>query len=198
MPLVYRFTRGCYHYRPRGGKRKARALGARAERPAGAVLVVQLRKGGIVCVGAGEKKERSMEREPANYGIQREYETRPEPPRWGGSMSVEGERTWSVLAHLSTFLNLITGFMGPVAAFVIWLMYRNDSPRVASHALRSVFYQVAWLVAIVVGWTVTGLLTMVLVGFLLVPVMLLVTLAPFAQAAYEAYRAYRDEDRRFM
>ena len=113
-------------------------------------------------------------------------------------MSVEGERAWSVLAHLSTFLNLFTGFLGPVAAFVIWLIHRDDSPRVASHALRSVFYQVAWLVAIVVGWTVTGLLMMVLVGFLLVPVMLLVTLAPFVQASYEAYRAHRGEDRRFM
>jgi uncharacterized protein len=149
-------------------------------------------------VGADEEEERSMERERANYGIQREYETRLEPPRWGGSMSVEGERAWSVLAHLSTFLNLFTGFLGPVAAFVIWLMHRDDSPRVASHALRSMFYQVGWLVAIVVGWTVTGLLMMVLVGFLLVPVMVLVTLAPFFQASYEAYRAYRGEDLRFM
>ena len=147
---------------------------------------------------ADEEKERSMEREPANYGIQREYEARPEPPQWRGSMSVEGERAWSALAHLSTFLNLFTGFLGPVAAFVIWLIYRDDSPRVASQALRSVFYQVAWLVAIVVGWTVTGLLMMVLVGFLLVPVMLLVTLGPFVQASYEAYRAYRGEDLRFL
>ena len=145
-----------------------------------------------------EEKERSMEREPENYGIQRGYEARAEPPRRGGAMSAEGERVWSALAHLSTFLNLFTGFLGPVAAFVIWLVYREESPRVASHALRSVFYQVAWLSAIVVGWTVTGVLMVVLVGFLLVPVMLLVTLAPFAQASYEAYRAYRGEDRLFM
>ncbi len=112
-------------------------------------------------------------------------------------MGVEAERTWSVLAHLSTFLNLFTGFLGPIAAFIIWLVYRDDSPRVASHALRSVFYQTAWLVAIVVGWTVTVLLMVVLVGFLLVPVMFLVTLAPFVQASYEAYKAYRGEDRLF-
>jgi uncharacterized protein len=149
-------------------------------------------------MGVDEEEECSMERERANYGIQREYEPRPGPPRWGGAMSDEGERVWSVLAHLSTFLNLFTGFLGPVAAFVIWLIHRDDSPRVASHALRSVFYQVAWLVAIVVGWTVTGLLMVVLVGFLLVPVMLLVTLAPFVQASYEAYRAYRGDDRHFM
>ena len=113
-------------------------------------------------------------------------------------MSIEGERAWSVLAHLSTFLNLFTGFLGPVAAFIIWLVYRDDSPRVASHALRSVFYQVAWLVAIAVGWTITTALMAVLVGFLLVPVMILVTLAPFAQASYEAYMVYTGGGRRYV
>jgi hypothetical protein len=68
---------------------------------------------------------------------------------------------------------------------------------VAHHALRSAFYQVAWLVAIVVGWTITGALMVVLIGFLLVPVMILVTLAPFVQASYEAYRAYTGAGRRY-
>lgn len=137
-----------------------------------------------------------MHRETKNYGIQRDYEARPAPhyPA-GGSMSPQDERTWSAVAHLSTFLNIFTGFLGPVAALLIWLVHKDGSPRVAAHALRSAFYQVAWLSAIVVGWVVTGLLMVVLVGFLLVPVMILVTLAPFVQASYEAYRAYRGADR---
>jgi uncharacterized Tic20 family protein len=139
-----------------------------------------------------------MEREATNYGIEREHGSRPAPHGpVGGTMSARDERTWSVLAHLSTFLNLFTGFLGPVAAFIIWLVYRDDSPTVAHHALRSVFYQTAWLVAIAVGWTVTGLLMAVLIGFLLVPVMLLVTLGPFVQASYEAYRAYEGGGRRY-
>jgi uncharacterized Tic20 family protein len=99
---------------------------------------------------------------------------------------------------LSTFLNLFTGFLGPVAAFVIWLVYKDDSPTVAAHALRSVFYQVAWLSAIFIGWTITVALMVVLIGFLLVPVMALVTLAPFVQASYEAYMAYRGAGRRYL
>ena len=138
-----------------------------------------------------------MEREEANYGVQREHELWPVPRRpVGGTMSVRDERTWSVLAHLSTFLNLFTGFLGPVAAFIIWLVHKDRSPTVAHHALRAVFYQVAWLVAIAVGWTVTFALMVVLIGFLLVPVMLLVTLAPFVQASYEAYMAYQGAGRR--
>jgi hypothetical protein len=69
---------------------------------------------------------------------------------------------------------------------------------VARHALRSVFYQVAWLSAIFIGWTVTVALMVVLVGFLLVPVMAVVTLAPFVQATYEAYTAYRGGGRLYL
>ena len=137
-----------------------------------------------------------MNTETRNYGIQRNYDPRLETPALG-VMSIEDERTWSVLAHLSTFLNLFTGFLGPVAAFVIWLVYRDDSPTVARHALRSIFYQVAWLTAIFIGWTVTFALMAILVGFLLVPVMAVVTLAPFVQASYEAYMAYRGGGRRY-
>jgi len=99
-----------------------------------------------------------------------------------------------VLAHLSTFLNLFTGFLGPVVAGVIWLVYRDRSRAVASHALRSVIYQVVWLTAITVGWAITGALMAVIIGFLLVPVMILVTIAPFAHASWAAYEAYRGGD----
>lgn len=138
-----------------------------------------------------------MERETGNYGVQREYESWPAPYTPVSAMSARDERTWSALAHLSTFLNAFTGFFGPVAAFIIWLAHRDKSPTVAHHALRSVYYQVLWLIAIAVGWTVTGLLMAVLIGFLLVPVMILVTLAPFVQASYEAYRAYMGGGRRY-
>ena len=139
-----------------------------------------------------------MDREASNYGVQREYGSWVAPyPPVGGAMRSRDERTWSVLAHLSTFLNIFTGFLGPVAAFIIWMVHRDKSPTVAHHALRSVFYQVAWLGAIVVGWTITGVLMAVLIGFLLVPVMILVTLAPFVQASYEAYMAYGGAGRRY-
>ena len=138
-----------------------------------------------------------MKADTTNYGIQHDYDVRLETPALG-TMSVEDERTWSALAHLSTFLNLFTGFLGPVAAFVIWLVYKDDSPTVAAHALRSVFYQVAWLSAIFIGWTVTVALMAVLIGFLLVPVMAVVTLAPFVQASFEAYMAYRGGGRRYL
>jgi uncharacterized Tic20 family protein len=61
-------------------------------------------------------------------------------------LSTEDESTWSVLAHLSMFLNLFTGFLGPVAALIIWLVYKDRSSRVAFNALQSMWYQIGWLV----------------------------------------------------
>lgn len=137
-----------------------------------------------------------MKSEAANYGIQREHEAWPALPPAVGTIGVGQERAWAALAHLSTFLNVFTGFLGPVAAFVIWLVHRDRSPVVASHARRSMVYQLVWLSAIFIGWSVTFALMTVLVGFLLVPVMILVTLAPFVQASYEAYRVYGGGARR--
>jgi len=113
------------------------------------------------------------------------------------TMGTQEERTWSVLAHLSIFLNIVTGFLGPVAALVIWLVYRDRSRTVAFQALQSMWYQVAWFVILFAGWTITTLLMLVLIGFLLVPVMALITVVPFVHGAYAAYRVSRDGEYRY-
>jgi len=107
------------------------------------------------------------------------------------------ENTWSVLAHLSVFLNLFTGLLGPVGALVIWLMYKDRSPRVSFHALQSLWYQVAWIVILAVGWIVAGLLTVVLIGFLLFPVMAILTVVPFVHMGYAAYKVNQGVDYRY-
>jgi uncharacterized protein len=139
-----------------------------------------------------------MSQDP-NYGLYRENNATlaPHHPSAIGVATTE-ERTWSALAHLSIFLNLFTGFLGPLAAFGIWMVYRGRSERVASHAMHSLWYQVAWLVILTVGWTVTGILTLVLIGFLLVPVMAVLSLVPFVHAAYAAYKASRGLDYRYL
>ncbi|MBA2694132.1 MAG: DUF4870 domain-containing protein [Rubrobacter sp.] len=108
------------------------------------------------------------------------------------------ERTWAMLSHLTVFLNLFTGFIGgPIASFVIWLVYKDRSPSVAFHALQSTWYQIPWLVVLWVGWTLSWLLTAVLVGFLMMPVMLVITAIPFVHSAYGAYQISEGHDFRY-
>lgn len=127
---------------------------------------------------------------PQNYGVSREIGPI--------EISAHEERTWSILAHLSMFLNIFTGFLGPVAALVIWLVYRDRSPKVAFHALQSMWYQVAWIVLLAVGWTMTGILTIVLIGFLLMPLMAVISVVPFIHAGYAAYRVSNGDDYRYF
>src|SRR5215216_3814925 len=130
-----------------------------------------------------------MQTDQRNYGVA--------GSQGHAAMSTEDERTWSVLSHLSMFLNLFTGFLGPVAAFLIWLVYRDRSEKVAFHALQSMWYQVGWLVILAVGWTVTALLTIVIIGFFLIPVMAIISVVPFVHAGYAAYRVSKDDDYRY-
>ena len=142
-----------------------------------------------------------MTQDRDNYGV----ESGPDRPGGvsgpGGptttTMGPRDEATWSALAHLSVYLNLVTGFLGPVAALVICLVYKDRSSRVAFHALQSLWYQVAWMVVLLVGWTLTTFLMVVLVGFLLIPVMIVVSVAPFVHMAYAAYKVNQGADYRY-
>ncbi len=135
-----------------------------------------------------------METEKQNYGM-------PEGAIGGISgpavMNEGEERMWSALAHLSVFANLFTGFLGPVVALVVWLVYKDRSEKVAFQALQSVWYQVAWLVILGAGWVVTGVLTIVLINFLLIPVMVLLTVVPFVHGAYAAYKVNKYGEYRY-
>ena len=136
-----------------------------------------------------------MQQDP-NYGSPRE-EPRLSRVPVGGEMSAQDERTWSMLAHLSVLLSLVTGIGGPIAALVIWLVCKDQSQSVAFHALQSLWYQVAWAVILFVGWSITLILMLVLIGFLLVPVMTIASLVPFVHQCYAAYKVYQGVDYRY-
>jgi len=137
-----------------------------------------------------------MQEQDPNYGRHQEKPQLTRVPV-GGAMSAQDEQTWSMLAHLSVLLNIITGIGGPIAALIIWLVYRDKSQRVAFHALQSLWYQVAWAVILAVGWFITVVLMFVLIGFLLVPVMAIASLVPFVHQCYAAYKVYQGMDYRY-
>ena len=113
----------------------------------------------------------------------------------GSTMSPQDERTWSIVAHLSVLAGLV-GLM-PLGALVVWLVYKDRSPRVGFHALQALWYQIAWLVILVVGWFVTFVLSIVLIGLVLVPVMVLASLVPFIHGCYAAYKVSQGVDYRY-
>ncbi len=136
-----------------------------------------------------------MQQDP-NYGSPREEPRLSRVPQ-GSGMSAQDERTWSMLAHLSVLLSLITGIGGPIAALVIWLVYKDKSQRVAFHALQSLWYQVAWI-AIIFGYVIVStILTVVIVGIFMFFLLPLIGLIPIVHQCYAAYKVNQGVDYRY-
>ncbi len=103
-------------------------------------------------------------------------------------LSPSDEHMWAMLAHFSVLANLITGFLGPVAALVIYLVYKDRSRYVAYQAMQSFVFQLIWWVGggILAGitWFAGTLLTFVVVGIICYPFACLFSLMPVAAIIY--------------
>ena len=136
-----------------------------------------------------------MQQDP-NYGSPRQEPRLSRVPQ-GSGMSAQDERTWSMLAHLSILLSLVTGIGGPIAALVIWLVYKDKSQRVAFHALQSLWYQVAWIVIIFAYVIVSTILSIVIIGIFMFFLLPLIALVPLVHQCYAAYKVYQGVDYRY-
>ena len=98
------------------------------------------------------------------------------------------ERTWAMLAHLSILLNLISGFLGVVAALIIYLTYKDRSRYVAYQAMQAFLFQLIFWVGggVIVGiaWFLTTLLTAAIIGICLIPVATILSLIPLGAIIY--------------
>jgi uncharacterized protein len=118
-----------------------------------------------------------------------------QPPSAPAVLSEHDARTWAMVAHLSVLLNLVTGFLGVVAALVIYIVFKDRSRYVAYQALQSFIFQlIFWAgggLAIGLIWGITGALSAVLIGILCVPFALVFTVAlalmPLVALIYGVY-----------
>lgn len=98
------------------------------------------------------------------------------------------ERQWAMLAHLSILLNLVTALGGLIAAFLIYLFYRERSRYVAFHALQSLVFQlIAWVgsgLLAACAWGITILLIPFIIGICFIPLAALLSLLPLAALVY--------------
>jgi uncharacterized Tic20 family protein len=113
-------------------------------------------------------------------------------------LSPSDEHTWAMLAHLSVLVNLITGFLGPLAALIIYLVFKDRSRYVAYQSLQSIIFQlIAWLGAGILAtflWIAAIVLTFVCVGIVLYPLAIALSLVPIAAIGYGIYAAVQCSD----
>jgi len=99
-------------------------------------------------------------------------------------MRPDDERLWATLSHLSAFL----GFIGipVIGPLVIFLIFGNRSQYVRHHSAEALNFNITMLAALLVS----GLLILVLIGFILLPV---IAVAWFILTIVAAVAANRGE-----
>lgn len=84
----------------------------------------------------------------------------------GGEAEISSdERLFSVISHLSGFLMYIVPPFNIVVPLIIWLVKSEENAYIRHHARQSTFFQLLIIAALIVS----GLLCLLLVGFILVP-----------------------------
>jgi uncharacterized Tic20 family protein len=95
-------------------------------------------------------------------------------------LSPADERTWAMLAHLSVLLNLVTGFLGVGAALLIYFIYKDRSRYVAYQSMQAFLFQLVFWAGggLLIGamWAIVGALSAILIGILLIPFAVVLTL----------------------
>ena len=126
------------------------------------------------------------------------------------------ELNWAALAHASILITLLLGLLsggigallGPIIPGIIWYVHRDKSEYVVEQARQATIYQVAGIGALValilvggilvsLGLAISAVLIIILIGLILFPIMLFVTLIwgaaivvlPIAQVVYGCYAA---------
>lgn len=101
----------------------------------------------------------------------------------------QDEKTWGMLAHLSTLVGLIVPFGSVLGPLVVWLIKKDTMPFAAEQGKEALNFNITVLIAFIVS----AILTIVLIGFLLMLVvglawLVLTILAALAANKGEAYR----------
>lgn len=116
----------------------------------------------------------------------------PPPLPYGGQLLVsEDDRTLGMLCHL---LGIFTGFLGPL---VIWLIKKDSSAYLAHHGRESLNLQITLLLVLMALGATAFILMFVLVGFLLIPVIIVLQILAIVAQILAAVAAQKGEWHRY-
>ncbi len=76
------------------------------------------------------------------------------------------EQNWAMYSHLAALLGFVIPAGNVVGPLVVWIMKKDTMPLVAEHGKEAVNFQITVLIALIVS----AASTLVLIGFLLLPI----------------------------
>jgi hypothetical protein len=119
--------------------------------------------------------------------------TTPTPPPGTESQA----RTWNMLCHLSALAGFIIPFGNILGPLLVWQIKKNEIPSVNVHGKAALNFQITVTLAAFVGVVVAVILSFFCVGFLLVPLVILIGLAGLVFAIIAGIKANNGEDYKY-
>ena len=92
------------------------------------------------------------------------------------------DRNWAVLCHVVSFVGFVVPLGNIIGPLLVWLLRRADSPFIDLHGKEAVNFQISLTIYVVLS----GLLVLALIGFLLLPVVLVFGIVVVIMAALRA------------
>jgi len=83
------------------------------------------------------------------------------------------ERMWAMFGHLSALTGMISGFGYVVGPLIVWLVKKDTMPFAAAEAKEALNFNISWLIWGVILGIVAFILMFVVIGFFLLPVLIL-------------------------
>ena len=107
-------------------------------------------------------------------------------------------RMWNMLCHLSALAACVGipfgNILGPL---IIWQIKKNEFPSVDTHGKAALNFQITVTIAAVIGGAAALVLSFFCVGYLLIPVVMLIGLAALVFAVIAGIKANNGEDYKY-
>lgn len=94
------------------------------------------------------------------------------------------EKNWALFCHLGGFCGYIIPLGNIIVPLVIWLIKRDESSFVNQHGKEALNFNVSFTIYAIIA----GLLCLLLIGFVLLPVILIMQIVFIINAAMHASR----------
>ncbi|MEM9445486.1 MAG: DUF4870 domain-containing protein [Verrucomicrobiota bacterium] len=89
-----------------------------------------------------------------------------------GQLVNKNEKTWGMACHLATLAGLIIPFGNLIGPLVVWLLKKQEMPFVEDQGKEVLNFQITISIALVIS----AILTVVAIGFLLLPIVGLISI----------------------
>jgi uncharacterized protein len=121
-----------------------------------------------------------------------ESEAKPATIPSPATKSVPDDNLMAAISHAGILL------LGVIIPLLIWVTQKEKSKYVEFQAKQALVYQLVVGVGLLIMWVISFILMFVYIGFLLMPIVLLLGLVAVIYGLYAAYQTYQGKDFRYV